>query len=240
MIIPKKSLSQNFLVDKNICSKIINQTLINNKTILEIGPGLGFLTDKILEKKPKILYLVEKDFNLFKILKEKYKAYDNVKIINEDILNINLNKFDNLLIISNLPYNVSTKIILYLFSFNKNINTMILMIQKEVAYKFDYLLPKMNKYKFLTIIVSTYKRCFNVSSKVFYPKPKVDSTVVKFKFYNKDLDLTKASTFSNLIFKNIRKKISNKINLNEENRNLISKRVDELSIDEILNIYNSF
>ena len=142
MIIPKKSLSQNFLVDKNICSKIINQTLINNKTILEIGPGLGFLTDKILEKKPKILYLVEKDFNLFKILKEKYKAYDNVKIINEDILNINLNKFDNLLIISNLPYNVSTKIILYLFSFNKNINTMILMIQKEVAYKFDYLLPK--------------------------------------------------------------------------------------------------
>ena len=75
-------------------------------------------------------------------------------------LNYNLNKFKNLIIISNLPYNISTKIILYLFNFNKNISEMIFMIQKEVAEKFDYNLPKMNKYKFLTKIVSKLYKMF--------------------------------------------------------------------------------
>ena len=88
MIKAKKSLSQNFLIDKNISKKIINQTKIKNKIYLEIGPGYGFLTDNILEKNPKKLYLIEKDNNLKKIFKKKYKIIKKIKIIEEDILKL--------------------------------------------------------------------------------------------------------------------------------------------------------
>ena len=142
----KKSLSQNFLNDKNISKKIINQTNIKNKNILEIGAGYGFMTDEILKQEPKSIIIVEKDFNLIKFLNEKYKKFENIVIFEEDILNFDLSDFKNLTIISNLPYNVSTKIILYLFKYYENINEMIFMIQKEVAKKFDYNLPSMNKY----------------------------------------------------------------------------------------------
>ncbi len=239
MIKAKRSLSQNFLIDKNICKKIINATKITNKTVLEIGPGQGFLTDFILEKKPKKLIVIEKDIKLSKILKEKYKINKNVEVIEKDILNYELDNYDNLILISNLPYNQSTKIILYLFNYKNNITEMIFMIQKEVSLKFDYNLSNMNKYKFLTKMVSTYYRCFDVSAKVFVPKPKVTSTVVKFVFNNRKINLGKAIKFSNLIFKNIRKKISNNIGINKHTK-LLNKRVNELSIEDLLKIYNSF
>ncbi len=240
MLKAKRALGQNFLKDKNICNKIINLTNINKKIVLEIGPGYGFLTDMILEQSPEKLYIIEKDFELSIFLKKKYNLNKKVIIINDDILNIKLNTFKEVLIISNLPYNVSTKIITYLFNFSENINEMIFMIQREVAKKFDYLLPKMNKYKFLTKIVSTYHRCFDVSPKVFLPKPKVTSSVVKFIFNKKDFNLRKAEDFSNIIFKNMRKKISSKINNDRNESILYQKRVDQLSIDEILDIYNFF
>ena len=187
MINAKKSLSQNFLIDKNISKKIVEQSNLKNKTVLEIGPGYGFLTDSILIKKPKKIILVEKDTNLKSKLYQKYKNNKKIEIIGDDILNFNFNKFKNLIILSNLPYNISTKIILYLFNFNENISEMILMIQKEVAQKFDYKLPNMNKYKFLTKIVSDFTKCFDVSPQVFIPKPKVYSTVVKFKLNKKKI-----------------------------------------------------
>ena len=211
---PKKSLSQNFLKDKNISRKIVEQTQVKGNHILEIGPGYGFLTDSILEKNPKKVYLIEKDYNLKKILIKKYKNNKKVNIIGDDVLSTSLDKFKNLIIISNLPYNISSKIILYLFSYKKNIYEMIFMIQKEMSLKFDYQLPKMNKYKFLTRVVSNYTRCFDVSSKVFFPRPKVNSTIVKFKFNKKNIDLNKATDFSNKIFKNVRKKIYNNRILN--------------------------
>ena len=241
MISPKKSLSQNFLNDKNISKKIVNQLNIKNKTILEIGPGYGFLTDDIIIKGPKLLYLIEKDTNLIKILKQKYKSNKKIIIIEDDILNFNLKKFKNLIVISNLPYNLSTKIILYLFNFNKNISEMVLMLQKEVAIKFDYNLKKMNKYKFITRVLSDYSRCFDVSKNVFIPVPKIKSTVVKFNFNRKEVDLIKVNKFSNLIFKNVRKKISNNININiNKNKFLLDKRINQLSIKELLVIYNFF
>ena len=240
MIKSKKSLSQNFLLDKNIANKIINLAEIENRIILEIGPGLGLLTDLILKKNPKYLYVIEKDYNLVKELQNKYEKNNRIKIIEKDILKYDLSNFENLIIISNLPYNISTKIMLYLFKYNKNINQMILMIQKEVAVKFDYMLPNMNKYKFLTKIVSSFERCFDVSSKVFKPKPKVKSTVVRFQLNNNNLDLKKANIFINLIFKNIRKKIYKNLKLDQKNDNLYNKRVNELSIKDLLNIYNSF
>ena len=235
----KKSLSQNFLTDKNIGNKIIKQTNINGQTILEIGPGYGFMTDHILSQNPKQIYLIEKDKLLVKYLINKYQNNKKIYIIEDDILNVNLSKFKNLVIISNLPYNISTKIILYLFNFNKNICELIVMIQKEVALKFDYNLPKMNKYKFLTYIVSIYSRLFDVSSKVFIPKPKVESTVVKFTFNKKEFDIDKAVQFSNLIFKNVRKKINNNIGIKNKSK-LLEKRVNQLTIDDLLNIYNFF
>ena len=236
---PKKSLSQNFLIDKNISKKIVNQTNVEGNFILEIGPGYGFLTDTILEKNPKKVYLIEKDSNLKKMLTKKYKNNKKVIIIGEDIFLTNLSEFKNLTIISNLPYNISSKIILYLFSYKKNINEMILMIQKEMSVKFDYKLPKMNKYKFLTRVVSSYTRCFDVSSKVFFPKPKVKSTIVKFKFNKEIIDLKKANYFSTKIFKNVRKKIYNNLNTNLDNY-LFDKRVNQLNIDELISIYDLF
>ena len=236
---PKKSLSQNFLIDKNISKKIVELTQIKGNNILEIGPGYGFLTDSILEKNPKKVYLIEKDYNLKKILIKKYKNNKKVNIIGDDILLTSLNEFKNLIIISNLPYNISSKIILYLFNYKKNIYEMIFMIQKEMALKFDYKLPKMNKYKFLTRIVSNYTRCFDVSTKVFFPKPKVNSTIVKFKLTKKNIDLNKAIFFSTKIFKNVRKKIHNNLDINVDN-NLLNKRVNQLNIDELICIYDLF
>tara|TARA_B100000963_G_C22539228_1_gene631399 strand:- start:215 stop:934 length:720 start_codon:yes stop_codon:yes gene_type:complete len=239
MLKAKKSLSQNFLIDKNISRKITNQTDISCKNILEIGPGYGILTDCILEKDPKNIFLIEKDINLKNFLNKKYKNNKRIKFIGEDILKVDLSEFNNLIVISNLPYNISTKIILYLFNFNRNINEMIFMIQKEVSQKFDYNLPNMNKYKFLTRIISTYSKCFDVSSKVFIPKPKIKSTVVKFKLNRKKFNLNRATNFSNIIFKNVRKKIYNNLKIKTSSK-LIERRVNELTIDEILTIYDFF
>ena len=238
MIKAKKSLSQNFLKDKNISKKITNLTQLKNMVVLEIGPGYGFMTDNILENKPKKLYIIEKDKSLITFLQKKYSDNKKVTIIEGDILRFNLNKFENLIIISNLPYNISTKIILYLFTYNKNILEMVFMIQKEVAEKFDYNIKKMNKYKFLTKIMSFYFRYFEVSPKVFVPQPKVKSTVVKFKFKKENIDIKKALFFSDLIFKNVRKKIYKNLNLEKTDNNILNKRVNQLTIEELLWIYN--
>ena len=238
MIKAKKSLSQNFLKDKNISKKITNLTQLKNMIVLEIGPGYGFMTDSILVNKPKKLYIIEKDKNLITFLKKKYSDNKKIEIIEGDILKLNLNKFKDLIIISNLPYNISTKVILYLFSFNKNILEMVFMIQKEVAEKFDYNINNMNKYKFLTRIMTTYLRHFEVSPKVFFPQPKVKSTVVKFEFKNKNVDINRAINFSDIIFKNVRKKIYKNLKINKTENIILNKRVSELSINELLWIYN--
>ena len=92
MVFAKKSLGQNFLIDKNIIKKIVNSTIVKNKNIIEIGPGKGALTDEILKKKPKSLKLIEKDNQLYEYLKNKYLKNKNIKIFNRDILNFNLCK----------------------------------------------------------------------------------------------------------------------------------------------------
>ena len=84
MLKSKKSLSQNFLIDKNICRKIIELADIKNKKVIEIGPGHGFLTDFIISHNPKLIYLIEKDNNLYYLLKQKYKNKKNIKIINKN------------------------------------------------------------------------------------------------------------------------------------------------------------
>ena len=101
MLIPKKSLGQNFLLDKNLCKKIISSLNIRNKIIIEIGPGTGQLTDEIIKFKPKKLILIEKDYKLFKILKNKYSKLNFIEIFNIDAIKINLKLNENFSMISN-------------------------------------------------------------------------------------------------------------------------------------------
>jgi len=241
MIIPKKSLGQNFLIDKNIIKKITNQIKIENENIVEIGPGFGNLTDYILLRKPKNLILIEKDIVLFQYLKNKYKDQKTIKIINTDVLKYNFSKFKKIKIISNLPYNISSKIIMKLIFYNKNISNIIFMIQKELAEKFDYRKKRMNKYKFIIEMCSNYKILFNVNNKIFYTKPKVSSKVVEFKLKNIQIDEKKILNFINKIFSNKRKNMRSKINYREFiNEKILNKRVEELSFNELLKIYKFF
>ena len=111
MIRAKKSLGQNFLTDRKVLEKIVNSAVIKEKTILEVGPGTGNLTSFILKKKPKKVYVIEKDDDLAKILDETFK--DQLTVINDDILNLNENLFfkENVTVFGNLPYNISTEIL---------------------------------------------------------------------------------------------------------------------------------
>ena len=115
------------------------------------------------------------------------------------------------------------------------------MIQKELALKFDYRKEKINKYKFIIKICCDYKILFDVSNKVFYPKPKVQSKIVEFKLKINNINKKKLLTFTNIIFGNKRKRIKNKLtNISFVNKEILNKRVEELSFNEILDIYKSF
>ena len=135
----KKSLGQNFLIDNNVINKIIKiGNISKSQKILEIGPGLGALTNKILEMNPAIIFAVEKDKNLIEGLNGKFKNFSKIKIINNDIINLLENNHfgNNITVFGNLPYNISTKIISTLILLKKWppwYKNLIFMFQKEVA-----------------------------------------------------------------------------------------------------------
>ena len=136
MIKAKKSLGQNFLIDRNVLEKITNVTLIENKVIFEIGPGTGNLTSFILKKKPKKLFVIEKDKDLASYLNNNFN--DKLTVINDDILNIDENSLfkENVIVFGNLPYNISTEILSkWIFNTDNNFwfDHLVLMFQKEVA-----------------------------------------------------------------------------------------------------------
>ena len=137
MIVAKKSLCQNFLIDKNIINKIINTVEITNKNIIEIGPGFGALTEKILEKNPKKLIIIEKDFELYQNLLKKFHK-KKIIIINDDALKYDFSQFKNFNLISNLPYNISSKFLLNILKLNQHFTDIVCMVQSELADKFDY------------------------------------------------------------------------------------------------------
>ena len=182
----KKSLGQNFLIDKNIIKSIVNiGDIKKNNVILEIGPGTGNLTEYILKKNPKKIFVIEKDSNLVNLLNGKFS--DKINILNKDILKFDLNNIskEKIIIFGNLPYNISTKILTQWITVHekfKSYKKLILMFQKEVA---DRILAKTNSrnYGRLSIISNwrlNIKKEFNISPQCFFPKPKVDSTLLSF------------------------------------------------------------
>ena len=186
MIKAKKSLGQNFLIDKNIIDKIVNILELKNKNILEIGPGTGNLTEGILRKSPKKVLVVEKDDNLASLLKDRFE--NKIEVINKDILKIdeNLLSDQTLTVFGNLPYNISTEILCkWILNLKKKIwfDFLILMFQKEVA---DRIISDFNtkSYGRLTILANwrlDIKKICDINPSSFQPKPKIDSTVLFFK-----------------------------------------------------------
>ena len=179
----KKSLGQNFLIDKNILKKIVEVGNINsNDKVLEIGPGTGNLTEYIVKANPKTIIVVEKDFNLTKLLKNKFKK--KVKIINDDILKISEDFYNEKFIIyGNLPYNISTQILAF-WCLSKKIKfkKLILMFQKEVA---DRIVAKVNtkNYSRITILSNWkfyIKKLFDINPECFSPRPKIKSSLLEF------------------------------------------------------------
>ena len=236
-IIPKKSLGQNFLIDKGIIEKICNSGNITaNNNILEIGPGTGNLTEFILEKKPKKFHIIEKDERLIKYLKEKFDK--KLTIINEDILEYDLKLLSNkdLIIFGNLPYNISSQILVNFISYSYSefsYKKLVLMFQKEVA---DRILAEDNSknYGRLSIFSSwklNIKKIMDINPSSFFPKPKVMSSLLIFepkinfiKFKNsKNLE-----HITNVFFNQRRKMIKKPLNILFKDS---KKVIDELNLD---------
>lgn len=185
----KKKFSQNFLLDENIINKIIDSANIDDLTgVIEIGPGLGALTKKLVKKANKLLiYEIDKD--LIPYLEEFLKDYKNIFLLNKDILKTDVNLdiktylkgVKRIVVISNLPYHITTPIIMKFLEEVNNINSMILMMQQEVAKRITSQ-PNTKDYNALSVVIqhqAKAKYLFKVSKNVFYPQPKVDSAVIK-------------------------------------------------------------
>ena len=184
-----KSLGQNFLTDKNIIDEIIESAQIGPEDlVMEIGPGIGVITMEAAEKAKKVI-AVEIDKNLIPILKETLKDYDNVEIINKDILKTDVNglidgckeKFAGVKILGNLPYYITTPIIMKLLEDGVKADSITIMMQKEVADRIKAL-PETKSYGALSVAVMYYctsEAVASVPKEVFMPQPKVDSTVLR-------------------------------------------------------------
>ena len=186
MIKAKKSLGQNFLIDKNIISKITNTVNIKGKSVLEVGPGTGNLTSSILKKLPKKLYVVEKDNKLFSLLSKEYE--NKIVMLNEDILKLDENLLcdDQLIVFGNLPYNISTEILCkWIYNINDEklwFSNLILMFQKEVANRIVSNFNSSN-YGRLSVISNWkmyIKKICDINPESFSPRPKVDSSLLFF------------------------------------------------------------
>lgn len=185
----KKDLGQNFLTDENIVLKIVDSLeLKDDEVVLEVGPGMGSLTQKLAERAYKV-YAVEIDSRAVNMLEETLSEYDNIEIINKDILKADLSEIledaikenRKIKFISNLPYYITSPILMKVLEDKVMFESIVVMLQKEVATRLN---AKVNTkdYSSFTIAVDYYaevERLFNVPKTVFVPMPKVDSTVLR-------------------------------------------------------------
>ena len=177
-----KRFGQNFLIDQNILEKIVNIINIKNQDVIEIGPGLGFLTLKLLEK-VKTLTSYELDQDMIKVLKNEIND-EKFTLIEGDFLKQEFKFKNQKIIVANIPYNITTDILFKLFKNSHKFSSAIIMVQKEVGARLTSKIGSKN-YGKLTISAQHFckiKQEFKVSSKAFFPQPKVDSVVISLKF----------------------------------------------------------
>ncbi|AYD39135.1 16S rRNA (adenine(1518)-N(6)/adenine(1519)-N(6))-dimethyltransferase RsmA [Clostridium fermenticellae] len=180
-----KSLGQNFLIDNSVLEDILGSADVSSDdVVLEIGPGVGTLTRELLKKAKKV-YAVEVDSTLIPILKEELKEFDNFELINKDILKLDIKEIlkeeNNVKVVANLPYYVTTPIVLQLLNEDLNFKSLTVMVQKEVGERMAAD-PGCKEYGSLSVLVQYYcdiEIIRKVSSSCFVPSPKVDSVVIK-------------------------------------------------------------
>ena len=215
---PKKSLGQNFIQNKDFLFRL--STLIhsdNDTNIFEIGPGMGALTDQLIKKKFKNLYLIEKDYFLFKKLENRFKNDKNIFVFNSDALDYDyevINKNQKSLIVGNLPFNISSQLLINWivnYRWPPFYSKMVLMFQKEVA---DRIIASHNQKSYSRISVISQARCdikvlLHAPSDIFFPKPKVDGTILEFNPITKylDIDILNLQKLLRKSFEHRRKKI---------------------------------
>ncbi len=187
---PKKRLGQNFLTDKNIARKIINAIDVPvPRLIIEIGPGQGALTDLLLDSGDQYLG-IEIDPGLAEILQKRFSTASNFMLLKKDFLDVDISKITNqfsgknVVVIGNIPYNITSPILFKLFDNADILTQSILMMQKEVGQRLSAS-PSTKAYGLLAInsqLFAEVRPLFTVPAKLFFPKPKVDSVVVKLDF----------------------------------------------------------
>ena len=192
-----KSLGQNFLIDSNTLEAIVDSGNIEKKDlVIEIGPGLGTLTKYLLEKAGKVI-CVEIDKNMIQILQDRFSLYDNFEILNQDILKVNLKELinrnkqtgviENVKVVANLPYYITTPIIMKLLEEELDLESITVMIQKEVADRL-IAIPGQKNTGAITYSVYFYAKAeevLEVPNNCFIPEPEVTSKVIKLKIRKK-------------------------------------------------------
>lgn len=254
----KKSLGQNFLIDKNFVDKIVDAAAIENQNVLEIGPGIGTITYEMAKLAKKVV-AIEIDQTLIPILDENLEEFANAKVINQDILKADLKKLveeefngESFKVVSNLPYYITTPIIELLITTGLPCDDMTIMVQKEVAERM--VAGESDKeYSSLSLFIKFYTEAeviTNLPKSVFMPQPKIDSTILNLKLriydenVNQDLlfKLVRAgfnkrrktilNSMSDVVEKDRLKEAFAKINLAE------NLRAENLSIDDFINLTN--
>ena len=243
MIRAKKSLGQNFLIDKNIIDKITNAVSMEGNEVLEVGPGTGNLTREILKNNPSKMYLIEKDTFLAENLKEIVD--ERVKIFNEDILKFdeNLLSKNKIIVFGNLPYNISTEILSTWITKLKNdywFSDLILMFQKEFASRL--LDSNLNSINALINCFYDVKLKFNVSKNCFRPIPKVNSSILTFErkeeFLLKEIEIDKYIRFKRKLFSHKRKSLKNLLkDYNIKGDFDLNLRAEKLKLTSLIDIF---
>lgn len=238
---PKKSLGQNFLINPLIAEDIIKKSDLNtSNVVIEIGPGLGALSEKIAVLAKKLI-CYEIDSDLVPILKEELSIFPNVEIFNIDFLKVDFKKIINdidsneIVIISNLPYYITSEILYKIFQDDsKKIKKVITMMQKEVGNKIVKNEKGKNQSELVVLanVFADTKIIKYVSKNDFLPRPKIDSIVVEFLFNNKnDIDKGLFIKVVKTIFAQRRKTIYNNLNQRINNKEISEKILNECNIE---------
>ena len=250
MVFAKKKWGQNFLVDNNLLDKIIKTiNITDNENVLEIGPGQGALSEKLVDV-AKSLSMVEIDPDLIKIL-EVHEKLSGLKIINQDILKVDLNslKINSPVVVGNIPYNITSPIIFWLIDHIDSWDRAYLMVQKEVAQRLTGKIGTKD-YSRVTVMTGLFfdiKICFSISPNVFIPRPKVQSAFISIEkrssFNKNDVDIKKFSQVVRMAFNQRRKMLRNSLSTLDIDLDTckidFKRRPEQLTVDEFIDISNN-